>query len=89
MAVKPMTQQGQRVCPGPDRAFAYKIDTGRVTPWESTPNGWNLAVEPKAPNDANRKSQEVMDIMHTEQLEEIQEVEHMSAPARVFKQILS
>ena len=30
MAVKPMTQQGQWVCFGLDRAFAYKIETGRV-----------------------------------------------------------
>ena len=53
MAVKPMTQQGQGVCFGPDRAFAYKIETGRVIP--STPNGWNLTVELEAPNGANSK----------------------------------
>ena len=41
MAVKPMTQQGQWVCFGPDRALA----TGRVIPFESTPSGWNLRVE--------------------------------------------
>ena len=39
MVVKPMTQQGQRVCFGLDRAFAYEMDTGRVIPFESTPNG--------------------------------------------------
>ena len=35
MAVKPMTQQGQWVCFGPDRAFAYKIrDWQSHTVWE-------------------------------------------------------
>ena len=62
MAVKPMTQIRQLVCFGPDRAFAYKRETGRVTPFESTPNGWNLTVELDAPNDANSKLQEIMDI---------------------------
>ena len=37
MAVKPMTQQGQWVCFGPDRAFAVKLVTGRAIPFESTP----------------------------------------------------
>ena len=37
MAVKPMTQQGQWVCFGPDRAFAYKIESGRVIPFTNTP----------------------------------------------------
>ena len=55
LAVKPMTQQGQWVCFGPDRAFAYKIETGRVIPFESTPNGWNVTAELQAPNDANNK----------------------------------
>ena len=49
MAVKPMTQRGQWVCFGPDRAFAYKTETGRVIPFERTPNGWNLKVELEAP----------------------------------------
>ena len=66
MAVKSMTQQGQWVCFGPDRVFAYKIETGRVILFESTPNGWNLTVEPEAQNDANNKLQEIMDIMMTE-----------------------
>ena len=66
MAVKPMTQPGPWVCFGPDRAFAYKTETGRVMPCESTPNGWNLTVELEAPNDANSKLQEVVDIMMTE-----------------------
>ena len=66
MAVKPMTQQRQWVCFGPDRAFAYKIETGRVTPFESTPNGLNITVEIEAPNDANNKLQDIMDIMMTE-----------------------
>ena len=48
MAVKPMTAQGQWVCFGPDRAFAYKIETGRVIQFESTPTGWNLTMEPEA-----------------------------------------
>ena len=55
MAVKPMTQQGQWVCFGPDDAFAYKVETGRVIPFESTPNGCNLTAELEAPNDANSK----------------------------------
>ena len=63
MAVKPMTQQGLWVCFGPDRAFAYKIEICRVTPFESTPNGWNLSVKLRAPNDANSKLQEVMDMV--------------------------
>ena len=37
MAVKPMTAQGQWVCFGPDRAFAYKIETGRVIPSSPRP----------------------------------------------------
>ena len=57
MAVKPMTQQGQWVSFGPGGAFAYTIDTGRVIPFESTLNGWNLTVELEAPNDANNKLQ--------------------------------
>ena len=61
MAVKPMTAQGQWVCFGPDRALAYKIDTGRVIPFESTPTGWNLTVELEAPENANKKLQEAMD----------------------------
>ena len=63
MAVKPMTQQRQCVCFGPDRAFAHKMETRRVTSFESTPNGWILTVELEAPNDANNKLQEIMDIM--------------------------
>ena len=65
MAVKTMTQQGQWVCFAPERAFAYKIDTGRVIPHESTLNGWNLAVDLEARNDANSKLQELMDILMT------------------------
>ena len=61
MAVKPMTAQGQWVCFGPDRAFAYKIETGRVIPFESTPTGWNLTMELEAPENANKKLQEAMD----------------------------
>ena len=36
---QPMTQQGQRVCFEPDRAFANKIHIGRVILCESTPVG--------------------------------------------------
>ena len=68
MAVKPMAQQGQWVCFGLHRAFAYKIEKNRVIPFESTPNEWNLTVELEAPPDANSKLQEVMDIMMTETL---------------------
>jgi hypothetical protein len=67
MAVKPMTQQGQWVCFGPDRAFAYKIDTGRIIPFEPTPTGWNLTVELEAPNEANKKVNEVMEMRASEQ----------------------
>ena len=55
MAAKPMTPQGQWVCFGLDREFAYTIETGRIIPFESTPNGWNITVGCKAPNDANSK----------------------------------
>ena len=61
MAVKPMTAQGQWVCFGPDRAFAYKIETGRVIPFKPTPTGWNLTMELEALENANRKLQQVMD----------------------------
>ena len=61
MAVKPMTAQGQWVCFGPDRGFAYKIETGRVIPLESTPKGWNLKMELEVPDNANRKLHEAMD----------------------------
>ena len=61
MAVKPMTAQGQWVCFGPDRAFAYKIETGRVIFFESTPTGWNSTMELEAPENANKKLQEAMD----------------------------
>ena len=61
MAVKQMTAQGQWVCFGPDRAFAYKIDTDRVIPFESTSTGWNLTVELEEPENANKKLQEAMD----------------------------
>ena len=70
MAVKPMTQQGQWGCFGLFRAFADKIESVRVIPFESTPNGWNLTVELEAPNDANNKLQETMDIMMTERRSE-------------------
>ena len=63
---------------GTDRAFAYKIEIGRVIPFESTPNGWNLTVELEAPTDANSKLQEIMDIMMTEtRSEQTEKAEHM------------
>ena len=49
MAVKPMTQLGQWAWFGPDRAFVSNINIGRVMPYESTPNGWNLTVELEGP----------------------------------------
>ena len=86
MVVKPMTQ-GQWVCFWPDHAFAYKIENGRVIPFESTPNGWNLTVELKAPNDANSKLQEVMDIMMEEKRREHTEnIEHMMGLLYAIKQ---
>ena len=66
MAVKPMTEQGQWVCFGPDRAFAYEIDTGRVVPFENTASGWNLTVELEAPSDANEKLRTVMEVAASE-----------------------
>ena len=90
MAVKPMTQQGQWVCFGPDRAFAYNIETGRVIPFESTPNGGNLTVELEAPNDAHSKLQEVMDIMMTDRrLEQTEKIEHMRGPPHAIKPMLT
>ena len=56
MAVKPMTQQGQWVCFGPDRAFAYRIETGRATPFESTPNGWNFTKRQMTPTTSYKTS---------------------------------
>ena len=65
------------VCFGPDRAFAYNTDIGRGIPFGSTPVGWNLTVELEAPDDANNKLQEVMDIVMTEQrLEKTENVRH-------------
>ena len=86
MVVEPMTQQGQWSCFGPDRAFAYQIDTGRVIPFESTPNGRNLTVALEGPDDANSKFQEVMDIMMTEQTEKVQ---LMSGLPYAIKQMLT
>ena len=72
-----MAQQGQWVCFGRGRGFAYKIDTGRVIPPERTPNGWNLAAELEAPNDAKSKLQEVTNMMMTgKRLEQTENVEH-------------
>ena len=70
--------------------FAYKIETGRVIPFESTPNGWNLTVELEAPNDANSKLQEVMHTMMTEiRLEQTENLEHMRGLPNVVKQMLT
>ena len=55
MVVKPMTQQVPLVCFGSDRASAYQLDMGRVIPFESAPNGWNITVELDAPNDDYNK----------------------------------
>ena len=85
-----MTQQGQWVCFGPDRTFASKIETGRVIPFESRPNGWNLTVELEAPNDANSKFQEIMDIMMTEKLlEQTEKTKHMRGLPDVIKLMLT
>ncbi len=65
-AAKPVTKAGQWHWFGPDRAFAYDIETGRVTPLESTPAGWNLTLEIQAPNDANGKLAEHMEIKASE-----------------------
>ena len=79
MPVKPMTQQGQCVCFGPDRAFAYKMDSGRVIPFES-----------EAPKDANNKLQEIIDIMMTEKrLEQTEKIELMRGLPDVIKQMLT
>ena len=89
MAVKPTTQQGQWVCFGPDRAFAYK-KTDRVISVESTPNGWYFTVELEARKDANSKLQEVKDTMVTEKrLEKAEEIEHTRALPQVIKQMLT
>ena len=76
MAVKPMTQQGQWVCFGPHRAFAYKIESGRVIPFENTSKGWNFTVELEAPDD--RKLRENMDTMRAEKrVEQMEKIEHL------------
>ena len=85
-----MAQQGHCVCFGPDRAFAYKKKTGRVIPFESSPNGWNLTVELEAPNDANSKLQEIMDITMTEKhLEQTEKLEHTRGLPHAIKQMLT
>ena len=90
MAVKPMTQQGQWVCFGPDRTFAYKIETGRILPFESTPNGWNLTVELEAPKDVNSKLQEVMDVMMAEKrMEQTEKIEHVRGLPHAIRQMLT
>ena len=67
MAVKSMTQE-QWVCFVTVRSHT-KEKLAQSKPFESTPNGWNLTIEFAAPNDANSKLQEVVDIMRTETLE--------------------
>ena len=63
-----------------------KIETGRVIPFESTPNGWNLTVELEAPNHTNNKLQEVMDIMMIEKrLEQTEKIVHMRGLPRAIK----
>ena len=47
MTVKPMTQQGQWVCLGPERAFAYKIETGRVMELEAPKEVIDIMVTKK------------------------------------------
>ena len=91
MAVKPMTQQGQWVCFGLDRAFTFKIEIGKVIPFESAPNGWNLTVELEAPNDAiNSMLQEITDILVTEKrLEQTEKIEHKRGLPDVIKQMLT
>ena len=90
MAVKPIAQQGQWVCFGPDRAFAYKTEIGPVIPFESTPNGWNLTVELEAPNDANSKLLGIMDTMMTEKrLEQSEQIEHLRGLPQETKQMLT
>ena len=89
MAVKLTTQQGQWVCFGADRAFAYKIETGRVKSFASTPTGWNLTVEHEAPNDVNSKLREVVDIMTTERRSDhTEKIEHTRRLPQAFKQML-
>ena len=39
----------------------YKIATGRVIPFESTPTGWNLTVELEVLENANKELNEAMD----------------------------
>ena len=74
----------------PGRAVAYKIDIGRGIPFDSTPNGWNLTVELEAPNEANSKLQEVMDIMMTEKrLEQTEKIELMRGLSHAVKQMLT
>ena len=90
MAVIPMTHQGQWVCFGLDRAFAYNIETGRVIQFERTPNVWNFTDELEAPIDVNSKLQEVMDIMMTEnRLEQTEKIEHMGGLPHAIKQMLT
>ena len=62
LAVKPTTQQGQWVCSGPDRAFAHKLETGKVIPFErARPTDGASQLNFMHENDANSKLQEVME----------------------------
>ena len=65
------------------------MQNGRVIPFESTPNGWNLTVELQAPIEANSKVQEILDIMMTgKRLEQTEKIEHARGLPRVIKQML-
>ena len=85
-----MTQQGQWVCVWPDSAFAHKIEIGRVIPFENTPDGWYLTVELEAPDDANRKLQEIMDTMMAEKrVEQMEKFAHLKGLPQVVKQMMT
>ena len=90
MAVKPMTQQGHWVCFGPDRAFAYKPETGRVIPFEPTGSGWNLTMELEAPADANEKVQSAVEAMNScERMDEESEMMRVGdVPSQVTRLIM-
>ena len=69
---------------------AHKTEIGRVTPFESSPKGWNITSKLEVPNDANSKLQEVMDIIMVEKrLEQTEIIEHKRRMPHAIKQMLT
>ena len=72
------------VCFGPDRAFAYKNETGRVIPFEPTPTGWNLTMELEGAGKRQQEDSGAMDTKIAEMRIESQ-IPLSSLPNRVLE----